>query len=213
MIPFLLSPYPLFVKLYGLEGRVAHIDRLYGGSAHLYLQILECSFSRCMKPRNRSCLRTMCFDASSIYRNRSTKRWRTKSRNWRRSGSRRLLLKRRRWLLPKRRRRKRQIRTKKSDSLFMCPVSSTFHQCRLQSWCWTTEGVQLRRGWPLTILLRCRTDGDVSHSSVLPNVTARIKKSLHELVGDDTLTGVSDHSQLLYYRPIEKSVFLSIDSV
>jgi hypothetical protein len=47
----------------------------------------------------------------------------------------------------------------------------------------------------------------------MPNVTARIKKSLHELVGDDTLTGVSDHSQLLYYRPIEKCVILSADFV
>ena len=62
-------------------------------------------------------------------------------------------------------------------------------------------------------LLRCRTDVDVSHSRIMPNVTARIKKSLHELVGDETLTGVSDHSQLLYYRPIEKSVPLSVVSV
>ena len=39
---------------------------------------------------------------------------------------------------------------------------------------------------------------------VMPNTTARIKKSLHELIGDETVTAVSDHSQLLYYRPIEK---------
>lgn len=39
---------------------------------------------------------------------------------------------------------------------------------------------------------------------IMPNTTARIKKSLHELVGDETVTAVSDHSQLLYYRPIEK---------
>lgn len=39
---------------------------------------------------------------------------------------------------------------------------------------------------------------------IMPNTTARIKKSLHELIGDETVTAVSDHSQLLYYRPIEK---------
>ena len=47
----------------------------------------------------------------------------------------------------------------------------------------------------------------------MPNVTARIKKSLHELVGDDWLTGVPDHTQLLYYWPIEKCVFLYADFV
>ena len=40
--------------------------------------------------------------------------------------------------------------------------------------------------------------------SVIPNTTARIRKSLHELVGNDTVTAVTDHSQLLYHRPIEK---------
>ena len=92
-------------------------------------------------------------------------------------------------------------------------VSYKSPQCRPQSWYWTTEGARSRREWPPTILLRCKADGVDAHSSVMPNVTARIKKSLHELVGDDTLTGVSDHSQLLYYRPIEKCVILHADFV
>ena len=38
----------------------------------------------------------------------------------------------------------------------------------------------------------------------MPNTTARIKKSLHELIGEETVTAITDYSQLMYYRPIEK---------
>lgn len=38
----------------------------------------------------------------------------------------------------------------------------------------------------------------------MPNTTGRIKKSLHELVGDETVSSISDYSQLMYHRPIEK---------
>lgn len=39
----------------------------------------------------------------------------------------------------------------------------------------------------------------------MPNTTGRIKKSLHELVGDETVSSITDHSQLMYHRPIEKN--------
>lgn len=38
----------------------------------------------------------------------------------------------------------------------------------------------------------------------MPNTTGRIKKSLHELVGEETVASITDYSQLMYYRPIEK---------
>lgn len=46
--------------------------------------------------------------------------------------------------------------------------------------------------------------------SIVPNTTARIRKSLHELIGDDTVSAVTDHSQLMYHRPIEKSDVLEL---
>ena len=46
--------------------------------------------------------------------------------------------------------------------------------------------------------------------SIVPNTTARTRKSLHELIGDDTVSAVTDHSQLMYHRPIEKSDVLEL---
>ncbi|KAK8822855.1 hypothetical protein WA556_001746, partial [Blastocystis sp. ATCC 50177/Nand II] len=46
---------------------------------------------------------------------------------------------------------------------------------------------------------------------IVPNTTARIRKSLHELIGDDTVSAVTDHSQLMYHRPIEKGYVVNWD--
>ena len=51
---------------------------------------------------------------------------------------------------------------------------------------------------------RCFFDEEMLTCRILPNTTGRIKKSLHELVGDETENAVSDHSQIMYHRPIEK---------
>lgn len=40
----------------------------------------------------------------------------------------------------------------------------------------------------------------------MQNCTARIRKSMHELIGDEIQTKITDTSQLLYKRPIQKYV-------
>ena len=66
------------------------------------------------------------------------------------------------------------------------------------------EDTLLRLESRQTQIPRCFCDEGTLTCRILPNTTGRIKKSLHELIGDETENAVSDHSQIMYHRPIEK---------
>ena len=58
--------------------------------------------------------------------------------------------------------------------------------------------------WWWCLCVRVRTLSVFVSPSVIPNCTAKIRKSLHTLVADDTETKVKNFSQLLYTRPIDR---------
>ncbi|KAK8801117.1 hypothetical protein WA158_001888 [Blastocystis sp. Blastoise] len=51
--------------------------------------------------------------------------------------------------------------------------------------------------------IRCGFAGQENPSLIISNTTARIRKSMHELVGNETVTKINDYSQLFYKRPIQ----------
>lgn len=52
----------------------------------------------------------------------------------------------------------------------------------------------------------------LSSTLVVPNVTARPKKDLRTLVAQDTESGVSNHGELVYTRPLERGYLTDYDT-
>ena len=60
--------------------------------------------------------------------------------------------------------------------------------------------------------IKCGFAEENDPSFVMQNCTARIRKSMHELIGDEIQTKITDTSQLLYKRPIQNGYLVDWDT-